>query len=241
MVSWQYWHYCPCADPTTTGSGSTQALVLDPAEPPSGANVSREKLATLSRAYPQAVAGTPQGYHFDAESKRFDMAYTTARLGGGDFARRVDTQVFVPRRQFGKGYDVQVTGGEAISVSGAQTLRVRNCLGRTRVTIAVTPGTGRRSADCRAPRYGPGFFRLAVTPRRVRAGRLVRLRLGATVRRGGHRRALAGVRIRVGSRKTRTNRRGRAVVRIRVRRAGTLRVRARKPGYRRAVVRIRAR
>jgi hypothetical protein len=29
MVSWQYWHYCDCADPTTSGPG-VQALVIDP-------------------------------------------------------------------------------------------------------------------------------------------------------------------------------------------------------------------
>ncbi len=236
MMSWQYWHYCPCADPTTTGSGSTQALVLDPAKPPAGDNVVAKKLAVLSRAYPQAVAGTPERYRFDAERKRFDMTYSTARVGGGSFKRRADTQVFVPGRHYTRGYDVQVSGGEAISAPSSPHLVVRNCTGRAKVTIAVTAGSGGRRADCHAPRYGAQRFRLRVSPRRLRAGRPVRLRLRATT--GGS--PLRGVRIRFGRQLVRTDRRGRAVIRTRVRRAGRYKVRARKPGYRRAVVRVRA-
>ena len=58
MVSWQYWHYCECDDPTTSGTG-VQAVVLDPSQPPEGANLRQDKLDVLSRAYPQVVAGTP--------------------------------------------------------------------------------------------------------------------------------------------------------------------------------------
>ena len=61
MVSWQSWHYCGCDDPTTqAGAGSpTQAIVLDPAKPPRGANLKHAKLRVLARPYPQVVAGTP--------------------------------------------------------------------------------------------------------------------------------------------------------------------------------------
>jgi len=236
MMSWQYWHYCPCADPTTTGSGSAQALVLDPAKPPTGDNVVAKKLAVLSRAYPQAVAGTPERYRFDAQRKRFDMAYSTARVGGGGFARRADTQVFVPSRHFTRGYDVTVSGGEAISKPSSPHLVVRNCTGRPKVTIAVAAGTGARRADCRAPRYGPARFKLKVSPRRVRAGRRVRLRVRATEGRT----PVRGVRVRFGRHLVRTDRRGRATIRTRVRRPGRYKVRARKAGYRRVVVRVRA-
>ena len=80
MQSWQWWHYCPCIDPTTAGPGTTQAIVNDPAKPPEGDNVVQRKLGVLSRAYPQAVAGVPERYRFDAAAKRFEMSYTTARL-----------------------------------------------------------------------------------------------------------------------------------------------------------------
>ena len=40
------------------GRGAQQALVLDPAKPPRGANVERAKLALLARPHPEAIAGT---------------------------------------------------------------------------------------------------------------------------------------------------------------------------------------
>jgi endoglycosylceramidase len=152
MVGWQYWHYCTCDDPTTSGSGDTQALVLDPHKPPSGDNVKTDKLAVLARPYPQAVAGTPKRYGFDRPAKRFELEYSTARPGGGRYRFRADTQVFLPRRQYPKGYDVRVKGGQAISRRNARYLRVRSCRGRSDVKVTVTSGKGRRQADCRARR-----------------------------------------------------------------------------------------
>jgi endoglycosylceramidase len=151
MVGWQYWHYCQCQDPTTTG-GPTQAVVVDPRLPPSGDNVKPEKLAVLARPYPEAVAGTPRGWDFDPDTRRFDLSYSTARVTGGRFRFRADTQVFVGRRHYGGGYDVRVQGGQAISAANAARLRVRTCVGRSSVRVVVTPGRGRRSADCRARR-----------------------------------------------------------------------------------------
>ena len=237
MTSWQYWHYCPCADPTTTGSGSTQAIVLDPAKAPTGANVVDKKMAVLSRAYPQAVAGTPERYRFDAARKRFDMSYSTRRLGGGAFARRADTQVYVPRRHFSSGYDVRVSGGEAISAPNAPAPG-RAHLPRPREGDHRRDGGLGRARRPTAARLAtaPQRFRLKVSPRRVRAGRTVRLRLRAT----SGRKALRGVRIRFGRHVARTDRRGRATIRTRVRRPGRYKVRARKAGYRRVVVRVRA-
>jgi len=151
MVGWQYWHYCGCEDPTTSGSGSTQAVVIDPKRPPSGDNVKSAKLAVLARPYPQAIAGTPRAWRFDRVTRRFELSYSTARLGGGRFRFRADTQVQVPRRRYSGGYDVRVAGGQAMSRANAASLRVRACAGRRAVRVVVTPGSGRRRADCRAP------------------------------------------------------------------------------------------
>jgi endoglycosylceramidase len=237
MVGWLYWHYCECADPTTSGSGGTQSVVKDARKAPTGANVKYSKLAVLSRPYPQAVAGVPSGWSFEPDSERFELAYSTRRKSGGSFAFRADTQVFVPRRHYPHGYDVSVKGGEALSSPFSQRLRVRTCTGRKRVELTVTPGRGRFRADCRAPRTPPTRIRLKVRPRRVVAGTLTRFRFRATVRRG---RPLRGVLIRFAGHRVRTNRRGRASLRLRLRRTGRRRVFASRGGYRRgrATVRV---
>jgi endoglycosylceramidase len=152
MVGWQYWHYCTCDDPTTTGTGDTQALVLDPRRPPSGDNLKLDKLLMLSRPYPQAIAGTPRRYGFERGPRRFELEYATARPGGGRYRFRADTQVFVPRRHYPTGYDVYVQGGQAISRRNARHLRVRTCRGRGLVKVTVAPGKGSRRSDCRVRR-----------------------------------------------------------------------------------------
>jgi endoglycosylceramidase len=237
MVGWLYWHYCECDDPTTAGVGGTQSVVSDARKPPTGSNVKSGKLDVLTRPYPQAVAGVPTRWRFDPDSKRFELAYTTARKGGGRFAFRADTQVFASPRHYPGGYDVRVRGGEAISAPGKRLLRVRTCTGRRRVEVTLTPGGGNFRADCRAPRTDPTKIRVRVRPRHVGAGRRTRFRFRVTVRRG---RPLRGALIRFAGRRSRTNRRGRASLRVRLGRRGRRRVVVSKRGYRRgrATVRV---
>jgi hypothetical protein len=241
FVSWQYWHYCQCADPTTSGGGPTQALVLDPARPPSGANLRTAKLETLSRPYPQALAGVPDRLRFDDGSRRFELDFAARRAGGGGFRFGADSQLHVPRRRYPGGYDVRVSGGEALSAANHQLLRIRTCAGRSRIGIVVVPGSGRRTADCRARRAPAARLRVSVRPRLVRAGRRVRYVIRVTVRSRGRTRAVRRARVTFGGRVARTDRRGRARVTLRLRRAGRHRLRATRPGLRAgaAVVRVR--
>ena len=59
MTSWQYWHYCACDDPTTSGPG-VQALVIDARHAAARRQRQpRPSCSTLARPYPRAVAGTP--------------------------------------------------------------------------------------------------------------------------------------------------------------------------------------
>ena len=247
MVSWQYWHYCPCDDPTTSGAGGTQALVMDPKKPPSGANLKRDKLAILSRAYPQAVAGTPTRYDFNRAAKTFALEYTTKRFGGGRLPRLAETEVFVPKQHFPRGYDVIARGAQPVSRAGASTLRIRNCPGRRRVAVRVVRGSGRVLADCRAPgrkaRAKRFRIRLKVRPRRVKLGRRTTLRIRTFIRAGGRRVPVRRARIRLHRRKVRTGRRGRARMVVRLRRVGRYRVRTAKRGLRgnRVFIRVRRR
>jgi endoglycosylceramidase len=142
MVSWQYWHYCDCADPTTSGPG-VQAVVVDPSEPPSGANVKREKLRVLARPYPRAVAGTPHRFGFDPDTGRFELEYSTRAPRGDSLGRRldarVDTEVFLPRIQYPDGYSVRARGADVVSERGARVLRLERGRRSRSVEVAVTP------------------------------------------------------------------------------------------------------
>jgi endoglycosylceramidase len=161
MVSWEYWHYCECLDPTTSGSG-TQAVVIDPNQPPTGSNVKQAKLDVLAEPYPQVVAGTPTSYGFDDATRRFTLAYSTRGPTGKNFARRPkhkrkrskgkfrQTQIFLGQDRYPGGYTVSVKGGGIASKRGASLLRVIACPGRRNVSVTVEPAAGGRNhADCR--------------------------------------------------------------------------------------------
>jgi hypothetical protein len=86
---------------------------------------------------------------------------------------------------------------------------------------------------------GPRLW-LAVRPRRALAGHRVRYRFRVSGRRaGGRRRLVRGATVRFAGRRVRTNRRGRAVITVRLRRASLRPVLARKRGLGRAVTVVR--
>jgi endoglycosylceramidase len=142
-TGWQYWAYCGCDDPTTTGPGATQALVLDPSEPPRGRNVDRSKLRALVVPHPLAVAGTPTAYGFDRERRRLDATWTVRRAGGpGRFTPGSRTRLAVPRLAYPQGYAVRVTGGRVVSPPDARALVVAQAAGARRVHVRVTAREG---------------------------------------------------------------------------------------------------
>jgi endoglycosylceramidase len=140
MVGWQEWHYCGCDDPTTTGSGDKQAIVLDPAKPPAGANLKKPTVDLLARPYPRAVAGTPKAWSFDDATRRFTLTYTRKRASGhGSFRRRAVTEVVVPKRRYRRGYRAKVRGGKRVSRRGARVLRIRARKHAKRVKVTLAP------------------------------------------------------------------------------------------------------
>ena len=136
MIGWQQWHYCDCEDPTTTGTG-IQSLVSDPAKPPRGKNVSREKLRISSRPYPRAVAGTPTSYEFDPQTRKFSMSYSVKGPGGKRLPRKVRTEIFMPPIHYRDGYSVTVEGARASPRK--RLIRLKRARGASEVTVEVTP------------------------------------------------------------------------------------------------------
>jgi endoglycosylceramidase len=139
MVGWQEWHYCGCKDPTTSGAGDKQAIVLDPSKPPRGANLDTGKLAILSRPHPESVAGTPTGWSYDATTKTFALRFSTKRADGrGSFGKNAITEVLLPRRQYPKGYVAKATGAAVRSRRNAPVLRLATRRGAKTVALTVT-------------------------------------------------------------------------------------------------------
>jgi endoglycosylceramidase len=163
MISWSWWHYCACDDPTTAGPGDVQALVSDPAKPPEGANVFEDKLRALVRPYPQAVAGTPLAFAWDPAAKTFTFAYDVRAAGGARrFPAGAPTEVFVPRLHFPDGYKVEVKGARVASAAGSSLLILRSLEGAGTVELKLTAGKGT------FPRVRPAAVRARVTPGRDR-------------------------------------------------------------------------
>jgi len=139
MVSWTWWAYCGCDDPTTSGPGNVQAIVKDPRRPPNGSNVIRRKLALLERPYPQVIAGTPTSFSYDPASGVFRFTYSTRTPEGRVLPRRSKTTVYVPRRHYPDGYDVRAKGASVASRPNSQHLVLKRREGAARVTLTVTP------------------------------------------------------------------------------------------------------
>jgi len=122
--------------------------------------------------------------------------------------------------------------GNRVSGQGTGSVRLENAAGCGFDTALPF--------DRALPRRTCGRIRVAIAPRRIRAGRRTRVRFRVTRVVGRRRFALAGARVRIGSRRARTNRRGRAVVRYRPRGGpGLRRVRVSARGLRTASPRIR--
>jgi endoglycosylceramidase len=227
MVGWEEWHYCGCDDPTTSGPGDKQALVYDPAKPPTGSNIDTGKLAILARPHPDAVAGTPESFGFDLSKHRFTLRYKTARAEGGRFGPDAVTEVIVPARQYPSGYAAHVTGGTIRSASDAAVLRLSACPGAKEVAMEIVP-SGSSSASCAAPGAAtPARLRLRVRPARVHAQR--RVRIVATVRVGT--RPVQGAAVHLGGVRALTNKAGHATIRHRFSHAGRYRAVARLRGH----------
>jgi endoglycosylceramidase len=133
-TGWLEWAYT--GNDKTSASPDGQALVLDPSQPPTGANVLTAKLQALAEPYPQAVAGTPASWSYTKDV--FTLTYTSARADGhGTFASGAETDIAVPAIQYPGGYQVTVTGATVLSAPNATTLRLAGT-GVATVHVSIT-------------------------------------------------------------------------------------------------------
>jgi glycosyl hydrolase family 5 len=233
MMSWQEWHYCGCDDPTTTGSGDTQAIVLDPKKAPSGDNLKTSTLDVLSRPYPRLIAGTPDSWAFDPDTHQFTFGYDPRQRvdGSGPFGFGAQTEVVVPERQYPGGYAADVRGGAIVSRPGARVLRIQACSAADVVFLTLVRGTGPPQSSCavRQPFNALTKLGVSVSPKKVRVRRKVKVKV--LVRVGPQRKIVRGAVVRLAGRRAVTNRSGRAVFKIRFRHPGKRTVLARARRY----------
>jgi endoglycosylceramidase len=130
MQSWFYWHYGSWQDPT--GAPHVQGLFIDDADRPG--SLKQAKADALVRTYPQAVAGIPLQFRFEANrlDRRFTMTYVP------DLRIAQETVVSVPARHYPDGYDVYVTGPARVtSAADAPLLTLASSGARGAVRVVV--------------------------------------------------------------------------------------------------------
>jgi endoglycosylceramidase len=124
QLSWTTWTWRSYDDPT----GSADEALIEP----NGA--SAPELPALAQPYPQAVAGDPVAFAFDAATDRFTLTYRAEPVRG-------PTVVFVPVSiHYPLGYCAHVSGGTVLSRRGADHLVVGDD-GHGLVSVSVSPGT----------------------------------------------------------------------------------------------------
>jgi endoglycosylceramidase len=135
MVPWLEWSYWN-RDPSSRRDN--EGLIRKLGRPPRGDNVKRAKLRVLARPYPQAIAGMPERFGFDPLTRTFQLAYTTARAGGGMFAAGTRTVVSMPPIAYPAGYAATAAGATIVSRPGAAALQLTAKPGAREVRLTVS-------------------------------------------------------------------------------------------------------
>ncbi|MHB8572743.1 MAG: cellulase family glycosylhydrolase [Candidatus Dormibacteria bacterium] len=126
MIGWTYWQWRQYGDPT----GSATEGMFD-----AQGNL-KPKAALLSRAYPQALAGTPSRFSFDPASGAFDLAYQA------DPTVMADSVIALPvAEHYASGYCATASGAGVTSAPGSPTLTLANHPGAASVSLSVRAGS----------------------------------------------------------------------------------------------------
>lgn len=140
MLPWTHWAWWAQDKPGDRDDGLRpwEGIIYDNTKAPTGSNLAQGKLDVLVRPHPLAVSGTPTAWHFDRATRTFNLSYNTARPKDAANPALL-TEVFMPVRQYPKGYKVVITGGTQASAADAPVLLVRALNGATSVKVTATP------------------------------------------------------------------------------------------------------
>jgi endoglycosylceramidase len=127
QMGWMYWAYKHWDDPTT--ADAAQGLFTDDADL---STVKTAKLRQLVRTYPQATAGSIDGYRYDPDTGLFTMSYVA------DPAIDAPTRIFVSPLTSPHGFDVSTSAGTAVVHGSYVDIRTHEA-GVVRVTITPRP------------------------------------------------------------------------------------------------------
>ncbi len=136
FLSWTYWEYYTTKDSVSPG------LLTNDAKPGSEANASQARLNDLVVPYAEAIAGTPGTYSFDRAQSVMHLSYSTKPVARHLLCPGAVTEVFVPRRVYPHGYQVQVTGARVVSPPTWPWIELAALPGSQSVTVTVSPGSG---------------------------------------------------------------------------------------------------
>jgi endoglycosylceramidase len=129
LVGWTYWAYKLFNDPTTSG-GTSQGLFENDGDL---STLKPAKADVLIRPHARWVAGTPQSMGFDSNTRQFRLRYLANRAPGKS------TVVYVPRRHYPCGYDVDTVGAQVTSMPGTQELVLQAFSTNAQVNVTLTP------------------------------------------------------------------------------------------------------
>jgi endoglycosylceramidase len=128
LLSWTFWAY-------------NENVIRQTEEPPAGANLRPDVVASLTRPYPVATNGTPLELSFDTTKRVLEYRWSTRRPNGRRGRDDIETSVVLPASVYPTGIVVAVQGGTVVSQPGETHLRVRNLAGSGAVRLTVSPAS----------------------------------------------------------------------------------------------------
>jgi endoglycosylceramidase len=142
LMPWTYWVFDNCDIACVEAKDAD--FLLDPRQPPAGANVNSPIVDSVVRSYPVAVAGTPQHLTFDPADRVMDFTWSPARAaapgrGAGSFGPGAVTVFATPALVYPHGYTAHVRGGRVVSPPGSPTLAVAQVGAPATLSVTVAP------------------------------------------------------------------------------------------------------